>query len=161
MSEIYFTADLHLSDFRIFSFDERPFENVYRMDDYIISEWNKIVNNEDYVYIIGDVCYCAMEGTANKIGSLNGRKFLIRGNHDKRMTEAHKKHFEGIFDIFSVTIEGTKYIMNHYPLDEWERGAVHLHGHIHKNSEPIEKIKNRINVCMDFWDYKPVHYKEL
>ena len=62
-------------------------EQIVANDKIIKENWNRIVHNDDNVYILGDV---GKEG-GNKeneylceiISTLKGNKYLIQGNHEK------------------------------------------------------------------------------
>lgn len=81
---IYFTSDLHLGHESILRFSKRPFRNTKEMNRTLIANYNALVRNEDTVYILGDLTYKIPVAEANRqISELNGKKYLIRGNHDK------------------------------------------------------------------------------
>ena len=53
---IYFTSDLHLGQKGINYVHQRPFDDVETMNEEIITNYNRIVTDEDTVYFVGDVC---------------------------------------------------------------------------------------------------------
>jgi len=62
----------------------RPFASIEEHDETLIANWNAAVRPEDTVWHLGDFCYRCPEERAQAIfRRLNGRKFLVRGNHDK------------------------------------------------------------------------------
>ena len=73
---IFFTSDTHFSQERTLTFSCRPFENVREMDQYIIDQWNSVVDPDDIVYHLGDF------GNANICEQLNGRIKLVLGNYE-------------------------------------------------------------------------------
>jgi calcineurin-like phosphoesterase family protein len=81
----YYTADLHFWHRRMNQYmDKRGFESVEDMNEYMISQWNLKVRKKDEVFILGDLCISTKAEAANAIlERLNGRKYLIIGNHDK------------------------------------------------------------------------------
>ena len=94
--EIYFSSDLHLGHRSVIGFQNRPFENVEEMDNGIIHNFNSVVHRDDILYILGDLSYRIPESQANElIKRINGRKILIRGNHDGHYD---KSLFEEIYD---------------------------------------------------------------
>ncbi len=81
--EIYFSSDLHLGHRSVIGFQNRPFESVEEMNSGIIHNFNSVVRRDDILYILGDLSYRIPESQANElIKRINGRKILIRGNHD-------------------------------------------------------------------------------
>lgn len=49
-----YTSDLHFEHKNVIQFDHRPFSNVEEMDAFIMQCWNKRVQPDDIVYILGD-----------------------------------------------------------------------------------------------------------
>ena len=55
------------------------------MNRILIANFNAVVHKDDTVYILGDLAHHMQVEDINKIiGKLNGRKILIKGNHDKK-----------------------------------------------------------------------------
>lgn len=46
----------------------------------MISCWNKIINEDDIIYILGD--FGADEHELSILSQLKGVKYLVKGNHD-------------------------------------------------------------------------------
>jgi predicted phosphohydrolase len=83
--KVFALSDLHLS------FESDKPMNVFgeNWEDYenrIIKNWNSIVGSEDLVIVAGDISWAiSIENTRKYfdfIDKLNGRKVIIRGNHD-------------------------------------------------------------------------------
>lgn len=86
---IYFTSDLHLGHRGIIAMRNRPFADVEEMNRILIANFNAVVHKDDTVYILGDLAHHMQVEDINKIiGKLNGRKILIKGNHDKKYDAA-------------------------------------------------------------------------
>lgn len=81
----FFTADLHFGHENIITSCKRPFKNATHMDKTIVRNWNRVVGEEDWVYVVGDV---SMMGKNNRgfyeniMRRLKGYKVLVGGNHD-------------------------------------------------------------------------------
>ena len=52
-----YISDLHLGHANVIKFDNRPFKNLEEMHERIITNWNKVTNKNDTVYILGDFCW--------------------------------------------------------------------------------------------------------
>ena len=52
-----YISDLHLGNANVIKFDNRPFESLEEMHKTIITNWNRVVNQNDTVYILGDFCW--------------------------------------------------------------------------------------------------------
>ena len=158
---IYFTSDLHLGHRGIIELCDRPFESVDEMNQTLIRNWNSIVNKNDTVYILGDLTHKLTVSEANEIiRTLNGKKVLIKGNHDKGYDEIL---FEEICDFKEVTFNSVSFSLMHYPMMSWpksHRGCIHLHGHMHNKQEYNLKMKEegirRYDVGVDANYYTPV-----
>ena len=63
----------------------------------------------------------------------NGKKILIRGNHDKQYDESL---FEEICDYKIFFFRGFTFVLMHYPIMDWykkSKGSIHIHGHLHSD----------------------------
>lgn len=59
----------------------RPFEDEEKMNRILIANYNSVVRKNDTVYLLGDICFRIGMDKANElIASMNGKKYLIRGN---------------------------------------------------------------------------------
>jgi calcineurin-like phosphoesterase family protein len=144
----------------------RPFENAEEMNEALIKNYNSVVHKDDTVYILGDIAHRIGVTYANElISRLNGKKYLIKGNHDKKFDESL---FEEIRDFMTVSINGHYIALMHYPMLSWPRshyGSIMLHGHIHSdgkyNKENRENGILRYDVGVDANNYAPVSIKEI
>lgn len=153
----WFTSDLHLFHRNILSFcsGTRIGKDVHEMNENIIRNWNEDVAMTDEVYLLGDVSFGNRENTLDILERLNGRIYLILGNHDHVITKNKllQERFEWIKHYQEETIDGIKVCMMHFPIENWNRmgsGAIMLHGHIHGDSHhTCRKIQNRMDVGLD------------
>lgn len=51
---VYFISDLHLGHENIIKYCSRPFVNVNEMNEALIENWNKCVNRNDKIFVLGD-----------------------------------------------------------------------------------------------------------
>ena len=81
---VFFTADMHFGHRAIINMQNRPFESVEEMDRVLLQNYNSVVRKNDTVYILGDICHhMKVEDADVLIKKMNGKKYLIVGNHDK------------------------------------------------------------------------------
>lgn len=172
---VYFTSDLHFGHKNIIRFDNRPFISVEEMDETLICNWNKKVKNDDLVYILGDISWYNDEKTCEIFSGLNGRKILIKGNHD-RVHGNIKNYFEEITDYKEINLDGKHITLCHYPIVFFNRhhyGAFMFYGHVHNSHEwqMTENYKyelqqldiscNMFNVGTMVHNYEPVSFEEI
>ena len=80
--KVFFTSDTHLYHGNIIRFCNRPFKDVDMMNETIISNWNNTVGQDDIVFHLGDFCLGGSAEWTKMLDRLNGRIYLIMGNHD-------------------------------------------------------------------------------
>lgn len=163
---IYFTSDLHLGHRAAINMCNRPFADIDEMNRVLIDNINSKIKQNDTLYILGDLCFRIPVEEANAlISQINGKKILIKGNHDKRYNPAL---FERIFDFLEVNLNGHNFSLMHYPMVEWPKsrhGSIHLHGHQHNKPEYNIKQKEnnilRYDVGVDANNFFPVSIEDI
>jgi calcineurin-like phosphoesterase family protein len=163
---IYFTSDLHLGHEAIIRLQNRPFKNVDEMNRILIENFNSVVHKNDTVYLIGDICFrIGLERANELIASLNGKKYLIKGNHDKNYD---KRLFKDVREFMTISANGYPVVLMHYPMLSWPksyRGSFMLHGHIHSderyNLENRDAGINRYDVGIDANAFKPISILQI
>ena len=60
---IWFTSDTHFGHKNIIQYCSRPWDNVEKMNEDIINNWNAIVKPNDIVFHLGDVSFRNKEKT--------------------------------------------------------------------------------------------------
>lgn len=144
---IWLTADTHWGHANIIKYCSRPFYNVAHMDLELTRRWNETVRRQDIVMHLGDFGFCK---TPPK---LNGKIFLLPGNHDRKCIVRKwvgNGFLAGIIAPNDKLAEGVH--MYHKP--HLELPGRQVCGHVH---EKFKLLDNRIlNVGVDVWDYRPV-----
>lgn len=138
---IYFTSDQHFYHENIIKSVGRPFKNAEEMNRVLIAKWNERVLPEDEVYILGDISLKRYPAVSAILAQLNGRKYLVKGNHDYFAGKANfaaDLYFGWTKEYHELVWQDKTFVLSHCPLPEWnemEQGAIHLHGHEHNSSE--------------------------
>ena len=167
---IYFTADLHFYHDNIIKHANRPFRNSEEMNRQLIFNWNRKVTAQDEVYILGDVTMKGPEYAAEVLSQLKGRKYLIKGNHDRfAFHQDFDRHMFGwIRDYHEVTFQNIRFILFHYPILEWNgffRESIQLHGHQHNhenyNYDNLAQGIRRYDVGVDANYMAPVSAEDI
>ena len=86
----YYIADPHFYHNSLnYKMDKRGFESVEAMNEYMLRRWNHKVRMNDEVVILGDLSAGSAEETNRLLDRLNGRLYLILGNHDQFLVDKH------------------------------------------------------------------------
>lgn len=175
---IFFTSDTHFCHKNIINFCNRPFSDLQEMHREITRMWNETVRSSDIVFILGDIIFGGANAYEEILPQLNGKKYLILGNHDYKNFSLNKhKYFEGVYDKMFIAVDNQEIILNHEPLlcfgGQTNNKIWHLFGHVHttKNVNPItscdtERMRSMAtltmyDVGMDFNDYKPISFSHI
>ena len=92
---IDYTSDNHIGHFNAIHLCNRPYKTIEEMNTDIIKKWNAKVKPEDDVYILGDMFfkYTDIQQVKDILKTLNGKKHLIKGNHDKFLKQIRWQDF--------------------------------------------------------------------
>ena len=100
---IFYIADWHYNHANILSYDNRPFKTVEEMDAALVERWNATVTSADTVYVLGDMFWGGETKAVPVLDSLNGKKILIKGNHDRCKNTEFRKRFDQISGYLEIT----------------------------------------------------------
>lgn len=185
---IFFTADTHLGHPNIIRFCKRPFlkdgdldekgnwisqeiakARCKEMDKCIIDNWNSVVTEKDTVYHLGDVMTWKESdlGTmfftaySNYRKQLNGKIFLIPGNHDHKIHACFPHRLLGKAPLYELKYNKEHITMCHYAMRVWPRShfnSWHLYGHSHSLLPPKGKS---FDVGVDNNYFKPLSFDQV
>jgi calcineurin-like phosphoesterase family protein len=170
---IYFISDNHWGHKAVIWMSQRNFEDVHQMNMHMIEKWNEVVGEDDEVYYLGDFMYKMNPNqfVRNVLNNLNGKIYLLIGNHDERHLHKYMERLEWAKDRFELKYihddeKMYKFILDHYPIYSWKgmwRKTIHIHGHTHWNKEDayFQSKGHKINVNCEFLDYKPISIVEI
>lgn len=136
----------------------RPWDTPEEMDEALIANWNSVVDHKDRVYLLGDVVI--NRRCLHTLYRLQGRKVLVKGNHDIFKIEDYLPHFDDIRAyVVGHTTHKRKYILSHIPIhgDSLGRFGINVHGHLHAN-----KIDDPRYVCVsvEHTNFTPITLEE-
>ena len=143
----------------------RPFATIEEHDEALVERWNAAVRPQDTVWHLGDVFYRCPEARAREIFSrLNGRRFLVRGHHD-RIGQRMPWHGP-VVDVARVLVPLPDGMVqgiwcSHYAHRVWprqHRGDIHLYGHSHGT---LPGTAMSTDVGVDCFDFRPVTLDEI
>ena len=154
-------SDLHLGHANIIEYQARPFLDVADMDEEIWQAWERVLQPESVLVLVGDVAMgdAVCEATWERIRRTPGRhKHLVIGNHDlTREGEVRAQGFDGVWSV--MTSAGDPPLLwTHYPLREVPEGHVNIHGHEHGRPP---RMSPHINVSIEQLEYEPIGLTRL
>lgn len=154
MTEVLFTSDLHLGHEMIA--EHRGFKSIEEHDADVINKLNQYCGPRTLLWILGDVAMG--EDALALIGNIEGRKKIVRGNHDQ---EDIKRYLE-VFETVHGFLKYKNMWLSHCPIHPQEMLGcdVNVHGHIHKDAITKPLGFPYINVNWDFWS-KPLSLYEI
>jgi len=133
----------------------RPWDDADKMSEEMIEWYNEMVDDNDRVYILGDVAF-TRRSLNNSLPRLKGRKVLVKGNHDQDKLSYYSQYFD---DVRAYVIK-KGFIMSHIPIHpkSLSRWKLNIHGHLHCNKvmdgdEPDPRYRN---VCVEQTNYRPI-----
>lgn len=144
----YYIADLHFYHAAMNQrMDKRGFASVEEMNEYMIAKWNGKVRKNDDVVIIGDLSWGNAEETNALVKRLNGRLYLIQGNHDRFLAnkDMDVSRFQWIKPYEELSDNKRKVVLCHYPImcyngqyrldEEGNPKTYMLYGHVHDTQD--------------------------
>jgi len=130
---IFITGDYHFGDPRI-DILGRPFDSPMKMFSTIKKNHNAVVKEDDLVIVNGDVCYKNSPDHLYLVSELNGKKILIRGNHDRVFSDNDlKPYFIDIIEDgggYEFQVMDINCYITHYPT-RGRKDRFNITAHVH------------------------------
>ena len=163
---IYLTSDLHFGHDREFIWKVRGYDSVQAMNLAQVEKWNKVINDDDDVYVLGDL----MLGDPSNIEfikQLNGHIHIVLGNHD---TANREKMYRELSNVVEVAEVGLKlnykkhhFVLTHYPMltgnlekESLKQMTLNLYGHTHQLNNFYNDMPFMYHVGVDSHNGHPV-----
>ena len=127
-----------------FVYQERGFNSIQEHDETILNNINSIVEEDDTLYVLGDLMLGDNEAGIEKIKRIKCQNiFIILGNHDSNSRIELYKTVPSIKKISYadvLKIGKAIFYLSHYPTicsnyddgQPWHRRIVNLYGHTHQ-----------------------------
>lgn len=170
-----FISDPHFNHRNIIQYSGRPFSSVEDMNAQMIARYNARIGHNDRVLWLGDCFFSKNRFAKDIMSQLNGKKYLILGNHDALPYDMVERGFEFVTDRIHTKISGRNVLFIHY--DTWQLRSpwdnrymdrryhldmdsmqIIVHGHTHQK---LKRLLNQVHVGVDSWDYAPAMYDEV
>ncbi len=163
MMKTFFTSDTHFGHRNLLALAKARgarFASIEEHDAELERLWNATVGVDDEVFHLGDVAFMNRRALDALLRRLNGRKFLLMGNHDKFPVAFYAEHFKVLRQPYPWS-RGV--VLTHAPLHPMclaGRWKVNVHGHIHEahvRLRPFATLDARYkNVCVEHTGFAPV-----
>lgn len=159
MQRIWIISDTHFCHKNIIDYCDRPFKDVEEMNEALISNWNSVVKEKHLVYVLGDFALGTPTEISNILSRLNGKKYLILGNHDRHKSVDWWRRV-GFDEVskFPIIVDD-RYILCHEPMDIVVEFKV-ISGHIHNVGKGYG-YNNHFNACVEVNNYTPVDFNKI
>lgn len=167
-SRIWLTSDWHFGHNRAFIYEPRGFKSIWEHDEAIIKRHNQVVNCNDIVYCLGD-CMLGQDISygLSCIRRLNGKIYIIRGNHD---TDNRWAAYNALYNALPlgwaevIKHDYGRSYLSHYPTEtstlenagSVKRNLINFHGHTHSTSIFAKDKPYQYNVGLDAHNCYPV-----
>lgn len=152
---IWIISDTHFNHKNIIEYCNRPFKDVEEMNKEMIKRWNNTVKKEDIVWHLGDFAMGDKEQVASIVNQLNGRIFLVMGNHDNHTIKWYYEcGFERVYD--RPVIINDYFILSHHPRTVGANLYGYLYGHVHNDEIYKDYTSNSFCVCAERINYTPI-----
>jgi len=164
IGNVWFISDPHFFHEKIIEYADRPFKDVREMNETIIRNINDKVKEGDTLFCLGDVGFGSNTRLKKLISKINGKKILIRGNHDR----SHETMLNVGFGISVPNLMWREFYMIHNAHRVGDNlfnksMKIVLSGHSHSKLKYNFTSSGRrvINLSLDAWDFKPVSMQEI
>lgn len=173
MGRIWVTSDWHFNHNKPFIYQARGFDTIIDMNNFIIEKHNKLVSNDDVVYVLGDCLLGDNKTGIECLKQLNGYLHIIRGNH---CSEERIKLYQWLPNVVEANnslylrYDGYKFYLTHYPTittradtgKPLKKCLVNLCGHSH-TKDPFEDwgIGMIYHCEVDAHDCAPVRIEDI
>lgn len=157
-TQVFFTSNTYFTDEKQIKTKLTPYKSVEEMDEDLISRWNSVVGKKDIVYHVGDFGkYC-------NVKKLNGKIYLICGNHEKWVYGRGFEKFRqtlldmGFADVYKEGTYLDKKILGEkvyltYKAKDCKKDCMNLYG----QSQTIGgSVKNGFNVSALYNNFTPL-----
>lgn len=148
----WLVADTHFFHANIARYCDRP----DGWQELIIANWNLHIQPGEIVLPLGDLAFGKKENTESLIPQLNGKLFLLRGNHDRRSVAFYQAlGITLVEDPYRMeTDTGLLLVFSHRPIVPLPPEVLNLHGHIHNSPAP-ELGARHVNLSIEVRQYRP------
>ena len=151
-------TDTHFGHKKMQEYCDRPlgFENT------IICNLMMICKPGDVLIHLGDICIGRDEHWHKELENVHSKKWLIRGNHDKKSLGWYFDHgWDCVADEITVDVFGKRILFSHRPATV---GAfdLNIHGHHHNTGHhPEDETTAKHKLVFIEHEYSPINLRRI
>lgn len=150
-------ADTHFNHENIIRFCNRPFSTIEEMNHHLIKIWNETVRKTDVVFVLGDFAF-GKEAVSKYVPLLNGRKILIKGNHDTYSNDFYRQC--GFEEVSKYPILFNFFLLSHEPVALSNTTPYfNYYGHVHNDPKYTDTSTSKC-ISVERIGYKPFCFWE-
>lgn len=141
---IWLSSDWHFGHDKEFLWGPRGLPSVAANSQAIVGNHNSLVNDEDDVYVLGDLMLGNNEYGLDMIKLLKGKLHIILGNHDSNTRIELYKQLPNVVEVEYaklIKIGKQHYYLSHYPTicanyddKPYHNHIINLFGHTHQQN---------------------------
>ena len=137
------------------------------MNEEYVKRWNRLVTNEDDIYVLGDLMLGNNDIGVHYLNQLNGNIHIVLGNHDTPTRQAlYKADVHKVVEVkWAIMLNYKKYhfFMTHFPCmtgnlekESLKQMTLNLYGHTHQKTNFYEDRPYMYHVGVDSHNGYPV-----
>lgn len=157
---IWLYADPHFGHKNVIKYCNRPFKTIGEMNTQLIKNFNKVVEHDAIVFILGDFSFLNTESTQQILKAMNGFKYLIKGNHDRKTNSFYRSI--GFMEVYDkpilFTYKNLTYILSHEPINTAQGNFINIHGHTHGQTS---NLPWSFDISVEMTKYKPIQLETI
>ena len=172
----FFCSDFHFNHGNIIKYCNRPWnsgagsdgqlvvteDDVRRMNDDMVRNFNKVVPGNAVTWFLGDFCMGQRqrESIPEFVSRLNGRINIVLGNHDRHSVKFYyDAGFNRVYD-HPVVLNGFM-VLSHAPMEFVKAPWFNVYGHVHDCATYRTWSGDSCCVCVERHGYRPVSLAEI
>ncbi len=170
MGKIFITSDLHIGHDKDFVWKARGYKSVKEMNTNLIQKWNNLVDDDDDVYVLGDLIL-GDKSNIEYLKELKGKIHIVLGNHDTTQRQMLYKELPNVVEMsYAIMLKYKKYhfFMTHFPSltgniekESLKQMTLNLYGHTHQKNNFYNDLPYMYHVGVDSHVGHPVPLDDI
>ena len=153
-------TDTHFGHHKMQDFCDRP----EGFEDTILRNVNQMVRSEDVLVHLGNFCiYKDEEWHTRFMNMCAGKRWLIRGNHDRKSMGWYLSHgWNFVAEEVTLDLFGKRVSLSHKPIVSRDDFDLNIHGHHHNTlHHPEDETTDKHRLLFIEHEYCPVSLRRI